>query len=383
MLRRPHTPIPRCDMTMSGHGDSRTLVVSWHWPPVNRASAGVLGALFRTAPYGAFRVVTRSFSDSSSVDHRPAPHDLDRRVPATRIPAFPHTHRTSALTGLMEITRTFRAIVRAGCATGRTWNASRVLAVYPHRYSLLAGWCIARRLRIPLALYMHDLCAEAITFKNPLRRGFWRVVDLLCLKQADLVLVPTRQFADHYQRRGIPSTWVLPHCVNPSVKVPEFPQPRRKLHLHYSGLIYEPHEDAARAFLRATRTLPDVAVTFHSNPEGCRGLLGQAGAQWVPFDAATAALARADVLLMFLGTHTPCPLEVMGCFPSKMVEYLCAGRPILAVVPCGSFVDRFISDNKCGLVVTDHDPHTITRAIDRLRNPVIRRRMAAAVWISA
>ena len=363
---------------MSENGNPRTLIVSWHWPPANRASAGVLGALFCTSPHGAFRVITRTFDESAAVDRRPAPDDLDRRVPPTRVPATPDNHDQSTLTAGLGVVRTLWAMVRAGCSVGRTWQASQVLAVYPHRCGMLAGWWVARRLNVPLVLYMHDLCAEAITFRNPLRRWFWGVVDRVCLKRAALVIVPTDEFAAHYQQRGITKTWVLPHCVSGVTQASDPPTPREKLHLLYSGLVYEPHENAARAFIEATQPLRDVAVTYHSNPEGCGGQLAEAGARWVSFDEATAALARADVLVVLLGTDTPCPEEVLGCFPSKLIEYLSVGRAILAVVPGGSFVDRFVSQTGCGVVAREHDPRSIRTAIDWLRDPVVRAKMARA-----
>lgn len=368
---------------MSANRHPRTLIVSWHWPPANRASAGVLGALFRTSPLGFFRVITRSFDESATVDRRPAPDDLDCRVPPTRVPATPDNKYRSAIVATLGTIKTICAIVRAALAVGRGWPASQVLAVYPHRCGMLSGWWVAQRLHVPLILYMHDLCAEAQTIRNPLRRWLWRIVDRVCLKRADLVIVPTDEFAAHYQRRGVKATWVLPHCAGGMTLVSDPPRPREKLHLLYSGLVYEPHEDAARAFVAATRQLRDVAVTFHSNPEACGGLLGEAGARWVSFDEATAALASADVLVVLLGTNTPCPEEVFGCFPSKLIEYLSAGRAILAIVPSGCFVDRFISNTGCGVVASEHDPRTIQTAIDRLRDPAIRAKMALAATRAA
>lgn len=279
--------------------------------------------------------------------------------------------------GLSTI-RTLWAMMRAGCTVGRKWQASLVLAVYPHRCGMLAGWWVARRLNVPLVLYMHDLCAEGITFRNPLRRWFWGVVDRVCLGRAALVIVPTDEFAAHYQQRGVAKTWVLPHCVGGVARASDTPMPREKLHLLYSGLVYEPHENAARAFIETTKPLRDVSVTYHSNPEGCGGLLGEAGARWVSFGKATAALADADVLVVLLGADTPCPEEVLGCFPSKLIEYLSVGRAILAVVPKGCFVDRFISRTGCGVVAREHDPRSIRTAIGRLRDPVVRAKMARA-----
>jgi hypothetical protein len=71
-------------------------------------------------------------------------------------------------------------------------------------------------------------------------------------------------------------------------------------------------------------------------------------------------------------------LEIHGCFPSKITDYLAVGRPIFAVVPPGCFVDRFIRETGCGLVVNSLNPASIREAIEKLRDPQLREQMAAA-----
>ena len=408
-------------IVMSQHRHPRTLIISWHWPPTNRASAGVLGALFGCAPKGVFRVITRSFPEYSGSDRRPGPVDLDSRIPPTYV-RWPFDDQSQpTLRAIPALLRTILAMIRHSHALQHAWGVERVLAVYPHRFSLLIGWWAARRLSVPLVLYMHDLFAEAMTSRNRLRRWFWRAVDHVCLRDAWLVLVPTEEFAAHYRRRSINRCWVLPHCAPndqeptgplgatgslpasahfvgsavrttlvrrrtgphngpypPAQKPIGPPTPTKMLHLLYSGQVYEPHADAARAFIDATNDCEGVRVTFQSHPSGCDGLMGKVGARWLPYAEARAALLQADVFVVLLGFDTPCPEEVKGCFPSKLIDYLCVGRPILAVVPKGCFVDRLISQAGCGVVVERLDRDSIHSAIQRLRDPRTRAEMARA-----
>lgn len=356
----------------------RTLIVSWHWPPTNRASTGVLENLFRSAPDGAFRVITRSFPSSEPKDRRPPCEEIESGVPATHVATFLDEHAQPTMRDWPALTRTIRGMVRTACEVGRGWDAEGVLAVYPHRCSLLAGWSVARRLRIPLFLYMHDLCAEALMMRNPLRRWLWRRVDRLCLDSARLVIVPTEEFAEHYRRRGVHRCWVLPHCAPRVLRREEPPEPTEHLRLLYSGAVYEPHADSMQAFIAATRDLSTVRVTYQSHPDGCNGLMGQVGARWLRYAETQTGLSETDVFVVVLGLRTPYPSEVHGCFPSKLIEYLSVGRPILAVVPKGSFVDRLVSQSGCGVVVHRHDTASIRSAIDLLRDPRRRRTMARA-----
>ncbi len=351
-----------------------TLIVTWHWPPTNRASAHVLRRLFEAAPSGAFRVLTRWFAEAS------ADCSLDYDLPVEReLVHWPHDDQVTPGWALMPaVASTIRRMTHKADEVHRRQRVDRVLAVYPHRYSLLAGWWIARRLSLPLIVYMHDLLAEGSVFRNPLRRRFWRAFDYQCLRDASLVIVPTAEFAEHYRRRGIEKSWVLPHCTSRGHMPLQLPPARRDLHLIYSGNVYEPHFGAIEAYAAAVRGAKDVKAMFFSPPQACHGLLGNMGASWKPNDQVQRAIESADVAVVVLGSHTVCHNETMGCFPSKLIDYLEIGRPILAIVPRYSFVDRFVRETGCGLVVNSHDVASIDRAIQLLRDRNTRDQLAGA-----
>lgn len=356
----------------------RTLIVSWHWPPTNRASAAVLGTLFGAAPGGVFRVLTRAFDDALVTDQRQDTPELDALVPKITVP-WPADDQSQPTARMWPVVgRTLRAMVDQACKVHQQWPIERVLAVYPHRLSLLAGWRVSCRLGVPLVAYMHDLCAEALTFRNPLQRRFWINVDRAALHEAWLVVVPTDEFARHYRQRGIHRTWVLPHCVSVARLAAATPNRSGALRLLYSGNLYEPHANAMRAFIAAVNDLAATSTTYLTRPEALGGLMGRLGARWVPYKQAAATLPDADVFVVVLGQDTSCPEEVMGCFPSKLIDYLSVGRPILAIVPPGSFVGRLVATSGCGVVVRQHDRDSIRQAVAQMRDPGIRAAMVDA-----
>jgi hypothetical protein len=348
----------------------RTLIVTWHWAPTNRASANVLAALFQHAPSGSFRVLTR---------HLPTPHH-ESRTHVPRIPAeyvdwpLPDDRPVRLWTWLTDIATVWKLIRRAD-AVDADWPVERVMAVFPHRFSLMAGWLIARRLGVPFVAYMHDLCSEALITRVWAKRRFWRIVDRLALRDAWMVCVPTREFAEHYRGRDITRTWVLPHCLPTGVASSEPPRRRGRLRLIYSGNVYEPHEDAIAAVLEAAKGRSDVEIQFQSNPHP---LLREQGATWMARREAMEQLHTADAFLVALGSNTPYPREIHCCFPSKLTDYIAVGRPILAVVPPGCFVDRFIRATGCGIVVNTLDRREIGAAFELLHDERRRARMTRA-----
>ena len=352
-----------------------TLLVSWYWPPVSRASTTVLGNLFRDAPAERFRVVTRRMPRPRAGDHTPTPRFETHAVPwrlANGCEGTP-SEWVAGVRAALCMTRVARRLHKA-----RPFE--RVVAVYPHRFSLLAGWWIARRTGVPFVAYMHDLFAETYLTGSRLKRTFWRWLDRRALAEAALVVVPTDEFAAHYRGRGVGPALVLPHCAPVGAEASPPPEPKRVLHLVYTGNLYDAHEDAIKAFLAVTDSLGDMRVTLHTPPHP---MLGGRAARWVCREEVLEATRNADVCVLVLGHDTPYPEEVHGCFPSKIVDYLAAARPILAVVPPGCFVDRFIRETGAGIVVNTLEFADIRRAIVRLRDAGLRERLAGAAGRAA
>lgn len=63
-----------------------------------------------------------------------------------------------------------------------------------------------------------------------------------------------------------------------------------------------------------------------------------------------------------------CPEEISCAFPVKLLEYLVAAKPILAVVPKGSFVEKFVKHYKVGIVVNELSKENIALAIEELKD---------------
>jgi hypothetical protein len=347
-----------------------TVVVSWHWPPRNRASANVLATLFDHASPESYQVLTRALSPPPEQDHVVPPALSTWRV------AWPLSDDDLETNWVWPAS--VWTAVRMVLQARRMYRArpfTRILAVHPHRYGLLAGWLASRFIGMPLVAYMHDLMVETILTRRWSKRAFWRLIDRAALAHAELVIVPTEEFADHYRRRGIGNTWVLPHCLPGDLTASPATPTDGLIKLAYSGSVYQAHEQAVAALVRALNELDDVEFSAYGNPHRA---WGHVQVDRVPRSQLSDRLREADVLVVALAADAPYPRETQGCFPSKIVDYLAIGRPILAVAPAGSFVDRLVTETACGLSVTSYDPADIAGAVDMLRDPEIRQGMAEA-----
>ena len=58
--------------------------------------------------------------------------------------------------------------------------------------------------------------------------------------------------------------------------------------------------------------------------------------------------------------------ELATAFPTKVIEYLAAGRPILVHCPENYFLARFFREHECGIVVSTRDVAAIVKAVKTL-----------------
>lgn len=55
-------------------------------------------------------------------------------------------------------------------------------------------------------------------------------------------------------------------------------------------------------------------------------------------------------------------------FPTKTIEYLFSGRPILAHTPPGCFLTEFLRAHACALVIDRADPEVVMEGVSRIVN---------------
>lgn len=145
----------------------------------------------------------------------------------------------------------------------------------------------------------------------------------------------------------------------------------------YAGTLGWKHDPAAIADL--ARSLPsETRVLVVSQGKGREWLEERAGGisnltlvDYQPYEQLPDVLATADVLLVLLERDAS-----RYSVPSKVLNYLCAGRSILALLPEENAVSDTIAAAGAGLVVAPGDLESATAALgDLLSDPSRRQRM--------
>jgi hypothetical protein len=85
-------------------------------------------------------------------------------------------------------------------------------------------------------------------------------------------------------------------------------------------------------------------------------------------DVLIARLREADIVGLPHGFQGSLPPEeYRTIFPTRTIEYLLCGRPILAHAPPNCYLTRFLKEHECALVVDQPSVPDLLVAIERLR----------------
>lgn len=251
----------------------------------------------------------------------------------------------------------------------------------------VARWC--ERRQVPWVFWLQDIYsiaagAEAVkrsaTAGRVLSRGFESLERSLLRKSRHVVPI-TEDFVEHLAGWGIDRARcsVIENWA-PLEDIPPHPRDnpwRRDKALGdrfvflYSGTLGLKHRPELLYQLAAQHVADaDVVVISEGRGEArLREMLAERALPnlkllpFQPFDRYPEILGAADVLVALLE-----PTAGTFSVPSKVLSYLCAGRPILGAIPGENLAARTIERAGAGLVVSPVDEEAFLLAAKRLRN---------------
>jgi glycosyltransferase involved in cell wall biosynthesis len=261
-----------------------------------------------------------------------------------------------------------------------------------------AAWC--RRNGVPWVFWVQDLYSVAVCAAATDRagqagrlvgRGF-EALERSLLRQAAQVVAITEDFTPLLHEWGVaPDRCTVIENWAPLDELPVRPRandwrrglgigPDRFVFL-YSGTLGLKHRPELLYELAAQHE-HDAEVVVISQGLGearLREMLAEHPLSnlrllpFQPFERYPDVLASADALVALLE-----PTAGTFSVPSKVLSYLCAGRPLLAAVPLENLAARTIDRAGAGLVVPPTDGEAFLLAAKRLRNePALRRTCGA------
>jgi len=263
----------------------------------------------------------------------------------------------------------------------------------------LTGFLAARLRGVRVVLNVQDihpdLSIESGILRNRMAIRFAQGLEKWVYRISDHIIVISEGFLKNLLDKGVPGEklTVIPNWVDTDFlrPLPKENAVSRKYGLDdkfvimYSGTISISSNRALEQVLEAAAVLrEDKDVVFVIVGEGLKRAELQKRADelrtdnvrflpFQPYEDLPRLLASSDVLLVPLDKE-----KSQMSVPSKLYNFLAAGRPVLGLAPPDSEVAALIRGNRCGDVVPPDDVAGIGEAVLRLKgDPGARREMAS------
>jgi hypothetical protein len=321
----------------------------------------------------------------------------DRRLPGVAYASLPIGRRRwldSRLHGVYSAWLTWRAASRADQVVSSLAGFDvDAVATVGHGFGWLTAAEVARRLRVPLHLIVHDdwprLAAITGACRPWLDRTFGRVY-----RAAASRLCVSPFMAEAYERRyGVAGSVMYPSRSKDSPVFP--PKPARRIEdgdmvIGYGGNSSAAVMSCLRALasaLKGTRARLGVFGPFDEDAK--RQLLAESTAisfhGFVPFHQMIRDLREtADVLFVPMTFDEAERDNMTVSFPSKLADYTATGLPLLIYGPGYSSAVRWArAEYDVAHIVDEPGEARLRDAIERLREDAGRRNLLAAAAVEA
>ena len=254
----------------------------------------------------------------------------------------------------------------------RKHRCTAILVIFPEEEFLFAGYLAAAWTGAKLFAYFHDTYVEN---RTGLRLRFARWLQARVFTKASHVFVISEGMVDLYRERypGLECS-TLPHSFNGAL--PDFtppPDPGSALRFAICGTISESCLEATVRVCEAIAQVKGASLTLLSGTSSSDlnrlGLLrDRVRHETVSPDQVVSRLRNADIVVLPLGFRGALsPEEYRTAFPTRTIEYLLCGRPILAHSPAEWYLTRFLKEHDCAMLVTEPSVSALLQAVEQLR----------------
>jgi len=343
----------------------RLLLVSWALPPEPAGSAIIVDNLSRAFTREEMLLAGKMPSTGLAPERDPdLPPIAAVQGPGTWSFAGRGLHQLALLRTPSLISRLVKLIRREHCEA--------VIAVYPDAAFLFAAWMAARSTQVRLYPYFHNTFLESRRTRS--LRVFAAWLQPRVFRDAAHVFTMSAGMSALYDRL-YPGQFPHSPLVHSFVEaIPPYREPVMNAEpvLAFSGNANPSCLEATRRLCAAIGEMPDVRLRFFtsaSEAELVAAGVWTANAErtYLPRAKLIPALSACDVLLLPHGfTGSFHPIEYQTIFPTKTIEYLISGRPILAHTPPGVYLTQFLREWDCALVVDTPELAAVREALHRL-----------------
>ncbi|MBC11925.1 MAG: glycosyltransferase WbuB [Rhodothermaceae bacterium] len=313
----------------------------------------------------------------------------------------PVDKRARSLMGLVKRKRAEARFGRAAAAHLRRWDADVVVCANGSLDVVAPLMAAARDQDAAFVNWLQDVLS--VGTRSVLARRFGLPGDLLgrtfeakegrMLRGADAVIGITDAFRPLLDGWGVdPARVAIIENWAPLAELPQRPRDTAWAQAHgldahpvvlYSGTLGMKHDPASLGHVAGVLAdrMPEARVVVVSSGQGADWLAERAAGlpnlvllPFQPFEVFPDVLGAADVFVAILE-----PDASAVSVPSKVLAYLCAGRPAVLSVPADNLAAQVVTREGAGVVVPPGDADALAEAVlSLLAAPAQRERMGGA-----
>lgn len=350
----------------------KTLIFSPTAPPLLTAGSILLSNLFRYFPQGSYCVFMRGWN---SWEIRGVEVDKGNWLPCNYyffdVPKL-FWRSLLLLPTLRDIAGLLMVpfIVLKGIKLVRREKVEIILTRLDSEAFWLSAYFIHRLTKTSLFVYIEDLFEEnrLSWVRRLVAKGFEEAM----LKRANRVFVLSEHMRQHYEHKYGLETSLLPTTVvlAPIEKGNSGQQEEgHDSKIVFIGSIYWPQLSGLLDMVEAVDALVGVKLYLYTPPKRVEGLRshGLSGANviygFARRNEVPAILRGSDILFLPLAFNSPAPDIIRTACPTKLPEYLAAGKPIIVYAPHDSYVSCYAGERGFALVVDKPGVDELKKAI--------------------
>lgn len=344
---------------------TKILIVSEYFPPGVGGSPILMGNLFKSFPKRTCAVVSSQVQNNLSAD-----------IPSYN-PAIPCGFR-SLFSRFQYLRAPF--IYFEALKAAKQQKSKIIFTAFPNSAYLIAAYWLAKKTKLPLHVYMHDMWEENTRRLDD--RLISACYERRILQFAAEVHSITNFAADYLAKKHSIKPDVLLHTVDlEGVDFDNSEESAYEPFILFTGGIYPlMNLDTIQSLVIALENW-DIKIKLVILGLGDISRLGEAGIKGSCVDLRGAVdhkdakelQKRAAILYLPLAFESSSKVEVHTVFPTKTTDYFVAGRPILLHAPGDSYTARYARELDWAEVVSSKNPDEIRQAIARLLTDPERR----------
>jgi glycosyltransferase involved in cell wall biosynthesis len=246
---------------------------------------------------------------------------------------------------------------------------THVVGVYPDLDFLEIARSASEICGVKFYAYLHDTLAEGLSHKR--YNNVVKVVQQKIFDTSHKIFVMSEGMKDLYKNKYNVETIPLLHSFSEEVEEKKLNNNIEKS-IFWGGSIYSINKETVKRIHLACTDLDYTLTLSAANTYDKLNKLGfvNNNIKILPFlsrEDYITILENQKALLLSIDWSEESVVhkdELGTIFPTKTIEYLISGRPIIVHCPEEYFLAKFFKKNKCGIVLTDRNPKLIKEQIE-------------------